>query len=364
MSTSPETVHITGAGIGGLATAIALQRRGLSVVVHERAADLVPLGAGLSLWPNAVAALGALGVAVRGPRGDGGLYRWDGAPLAVTKGDDIEERYGAPLVLLHRAELQQALLDALVPGTVRLGETLASFEQDEERVTLHFDDGSTHSGALLIGADGLRSTVRAGLLGDEPPRASGLIAHRAVVGYDDPELAGEFWGAEGVFGVAPLSGGRVYWYATQREGDTRALLDVVGGWVRPIGELVARTPAEHVLCHPLFDRPPARRWTDGRVALLGDAAHPMLPFLGQGACQAIEDAAALGDAVERHGAVPDALHAYERARRKRAAMLVKRSRAAGRVAHARRGRRLRDALVRRTPAGARFRQLDAALGMP
>jgi 2-polyprenyl-6-methoxyphenol hydroxylase-like FAD-dependent oxidoreductase len=366
MSRSTGPVHIAGAGIGGLATAVALQRRGVPVVVHDRAASLAPVGAGLSVWPNAVLALESLGVSgLRGgtiPRGGAGLYRWDGRPLATDAGKGIEQRYGAPLVLLHRAELQEALLDALAPGTVRLGETLESFTQDDARVTLRFTDGSSGSCVLLIGADGLRSTVRAQLLGDEPPRESGLVAYRGVVTMDAPELAGELWGADGVFGVAPLSGGRVYWYATQREGDTRDLQETFGGWAAPVPEILRRST--DVLRHTLYDRPPAPRWTDGRVALLGDAAHPMLPFLGQGACQAIEDAVALGEAVGEHGAVPDALRAYELARRKRAAMLVNRSRAAGRVAHLRSAwqRGLRDLLMRHTPDAARYRQLDAAIG--
>ena len=370
MPRSPETIYVVGAGIGGLTTAVALQRAKLPVVVYERATALEPLGAGLSLWPNAVLALESVGVdGVRGgaiPRGGGGLFRWDGRELAVSDAAAIEARYEAPLVLLHRAELQHALLDALAPGTVRLGEEVESFEQDDEQVTLCFADGSTDTGGLLIGADGLDSAVRAELLGDEPPRDSGLIAHRGVVDYVNPDSVGEFWGAGGVFGVAPLSGDRVYWYATQREGDDRSLAEMFAGWASPIPELLARTPAEAILRHHLLDRPPARRWVDGRVGLLGDAAHPMLPFLGQGACQAIEDAAALAVAVGVHGVGPDALRAYERARCKRAAKLVKRSRSAGRVAHlgAAWQRRLRDALLSRTPEAARYRQLDAALGIP
>ena len=155
----------------------------------------------------------------------------------------------------------------------------------------------------------------------------------------------------------------MYWYATQRAGDARDLQETYAAWAAPVPEILRR--ATDILRHPLFDRPPARRWSDGRVTLLGDAAHPMLPFIGQGACQAIEDAVALGAAVSEHGADPDALRAYERARRKRAAMLVKRSRTAGRIAHARSAwkRALRDALVRHTPDGARYRQLDAAIGV-
>ena len=370
MPKSPETIHIAGAGIGGLAAAVALQRASLPVVVYEQAAELDPIGAGLSLWPNAVLSLDALGVAsVRGatiPRGGGGLFRWDGAPLAIGDAEAIERRYDAPLVLVHRAELQQALLEALAPDTVRVGERLEWFTQDEDQVSLRFADGSMDTGGLLIGADGLRSSVRAGLLGNDPPRDSGLVAYRAVVDFSEPDPVGEFWGAAGVFGVAPLSGGRVYWYATQRKKEERELDAVFAEWTSPIPELLARTPREDVLRHPLHDRPPARRWTEGRVALLGDAAHPMLPFLGQGACQAIEDAVSLADALAEHGVGPEGLRAYERTRRKRAAMLVKRSRAAGRVAHLRAAwqRAVRDSLMRHTPDAMRYRQLDAALRMP
>jgi 2-polyprenyl-6-methoxyphenol hydroxylase-like FAD-dependent oxidoreductase len=366
MSRSAETIHIAGAGIGGLTAAVALRRRGIPVVVHERSTALEPAGAGLSLWPNAVLALESVGVeGLTGgaiPRGGGGLWRWDGRPLAVDAGEAIERRYGAPLVLLHRAELQQALLDALGRGTVRLGDEVQSFTQDEGGVRLRFADGSSDTGALLIGADGLKSTVRAALLGPSEPRRSGLVAYRGVVALESPARAGEFWGPGGVFGVAPLSGGRVYWYATLAEGDNRSLADVFGGWADPIPELLRRSQEHEVLRHALFDRAPTRRWTAGRVGLLGDAAHPMLPFLGQGACQAIEDAVALGRAVDEHGVTPAGLAAYERARRKRAAMLVRRSRAAGRVAHAR-ARRVRDAVLQHTPDRARYRQLDVAVGL-
>ena len=119
VSSSTETIHVAGAGIGGLATAVALQQQGVPVVVHDRASELTPVGAGISVWPNAVLALESLGVSgLRGgsiPRGGAGLYRWDGEPLATNAGEAIERRYGAPLVLLHRAELQQALLRALAP---------------------------------------------------------------------------------------------------------------------------------------------------------------------------------------------------------------------------------------------------------
>jgi 2-polyprenyl-6-methoxyphenol hydroxylase-like FAD-dependent oxidoreductase len=379
MSADSPDVLIAGAGIGGLAAAVALRQAGATVAVVERAGRLTALGAGLSLWPNAVAALRALrtGDAIQGeqiPRGAAGLWRWDGTPLATDDPAEIERRYGAPLVLVHRAELHAALLGALDAGTVQLGDAVAGLTQDARGVRVHLDSGRTADAGLLVAADGLESTVRARVFGDEPPRYSGLVAYRSVVEHPAPERAGEFWGPGGVFGVVPLSGGRVYWYATQHQADPgaarrpeeerRVLLGAFGAWAAPIPALLEHTPADAVLRHPLFDRPPGGRWTSGRVALLGDAAHPMLPFLGQGAGQAIEDAAALGAAVEQAGPVPAALTAYEQVRRRRAEMLVKRSRAAGRVAHLPPGwpSALRDAALRVVPPGLRRRQLDAVVG--
>src|SRR4051812_21746764 len=244
MPPTTHRIHIAGAGIGGLAAAVALQRHGVPVVVHESAEVLAPLGAGLSVWPNAVLGLESLGVSgLRGgsiPHGGAGLFRWDGVPLATSAIRAIEDRYGAPLLLLHRAELQHALLDALAPGVVRLGEALASYEQTDDTVRLRFADGSSAEGDMLIGADGLWSNVRSQMLGDEPPRSSGLVAYRGVVDVDEPELAGEFWGAAGVFGVVPLSGRRIYWYATQREDDTRDLSETFEGWAEPIPDILGR----------------------------------------------------------------------------------------------------------------------------
>jgi 2-polyprenyl-6-methoxyphenol hydroxylase-like FAD-dependent oxidoreductase len=348
------------------------------VTVYERAPVLEAAGAGLSLWPNAVHALRDLGVAeaveaADVPRGQAGLWRWDGRPLALDSAEALGERFGAPLVLLHRSEIQAALLGALPTGTVVLGETLERVEQDDAGVQASFAGGRRVTADLLVGADGLRSTVRETVLGPAPPRYSGLVAFRAVVADAPGGLVGECWGHPGVFGVAPLSGGHTYWYATDPAEDpearasaaeTHALLrERFAGWADPIPALVERTPPERILRHPLFDRPPQRGWSDGRVTLLGDAAHPMLPFLGQGACQAIEDAVALRDALRGEAPVVDALAAYERARYGRTAAIVKRSGAAGRIAHLPRAwqRRVRDGLMARTPEPLRRRQLAATL---
>lgn len=365
------SVLIVGGGIGGLAAAVALRRAGVAVRVLERAATLEPLGAGLSLFPNAIHALSRLGVELdRGsmPVGNerSGIWRWDASLLVAQDPQQLRLRYGAPLLAVHRADLQTALLHAAGDDVIVPGAELTRLQQDGDGVTATLADGSEQRAGLLVGADGIDSAVRATVVGDGAPTYSGITAYRGVLEMHRPSRVGEFWGDGGVFGVVPLSAEHVYWFATQRESDPDGpatdLEVAFGDWSSPIPAILER--AGEPLRHPLCDRPPDAAWTHGRVTLLGDAAHPMLPFLGQGACQAIEDAEALARAVSDEGPAPAALGVYEAARHKRAAMLVNRSRAAGRAAHLRRGwqRSLRDTALRVTPHAVRQRQLDAVIG--
>ena len=355
---------VVGAGIGGLAAAIALRQAGWEATVYEAAPELRPLGAGLSIWPNGVRALRQLGLgdlAAAAPRADGALRRADGSVLAEFDPDVIEARFGAPLVGFHRADLHEGLIAALGSERVRTGMRVASVEEGE----LLFDDGSAAGADLIVGADGLNSTVRAELLRDGEPRDSGLVAFRGVAELDGSVPAGEWWGSGNVAGLLPLGGGRVYWYLARRgEPDRAALPGLVAEYGEPVRETVGRIVAEQVLVHRLYDRDPVPSWSRGTVTLLGDAAHPMLPFLGQGACSALEDAVALGAAVSAEADVETALAAYERARSERTAALVAGSRKAAKAAllQSRMGRRVRDALVSRAPESMRLRQLDSFVG--
>lgn len=357
-------VAVVGAGIGGLAAAIALRQAGWEATVYEAAPEVRPLGAGLSIWPNGVRALRAIGLgdlAAAAPRADGALRRADGSALAEFDPDALEARFGAPLVGFHRADLHEALISALGPERVRTGMRLAGLDDG----ALRFDDGSSAQADLVVGADGLNSTVRVALLGDGEPRDSGIVAFRGVAGLDGPVPAGEWWGPGSVAGLLPLGDGRVYWYLAHRgEPDRAALPDLVAEYGEPVREAAGRTDPEQVLLHRLYDRDPAASWSRGAVTLLGDAAHPMLPFLGQGAGSALGDAAALGAAVAAESDVETALAAYEQARLKPTAALVAGSRKAAKAAllGSRVGRKVRDALVSKAPESMRLRQLDPFVG--
>jgi 2-polyprenyl-6-methoxyphenol hydroxylase-like FAD-dependent oxidoreductase len=362
-----DEAAVVGAGVGGLAAGIALGQAGWSVTVFEQAEEVRPLGAGLSIWPNGVRALRALGLgsvadAPGVERGGGALRRADGSVIAQFDPDAIAERFGAPLVGVHRADLHEALLDGLGAERLRLGSRVDGFEEG----TLRFADGSTHRADLIVGADGLRSTLRAALLADGEPRDSGIVAFRGVAAASDGLPAGEWWGDGSIAGLLRLPGDRAYWYLAYRGdgGDRAELARHAAGYGAPLPELIEATPAEDVLCHSLFDRRPARRWGTDAATLLGDAAHPMLPFLGQGACAALEDAVALRDALRATADVRVALATYEPLRIARTTHLVRRSRVAARMALLGSApmRALRNALVGHTPESARMRQLDGIVG--
>jgi 2-polyprenyl-6-methoxyphenol hydroxylase-like FAD-dependent oxidoreductase len=341
MGKAIETALIIGGGIGGLAAAIALRRVGIEAVVYERAPELKEVGSGLSLWSNALAALDRLGVLAPlhplGISGQSGAFRRpDGRVLlAMRAGQEAT----VTMLLVHRAELLGVLLDAAGRDAVHVGTECVGLDQDEQGVSARFADGSSARGQLLIGADGLHSTVRSLLFGPARPRYGGYTAWRAVTRFDLGRLApGETWGRGQRFGQWGMSDGRAYWYATlstpEGQGDPpqgrkRGLSEQFRGWHAPIPELIEATDESAILRNDVHDRPPLPRWSAGRVTLLGDAAHPMTPDMGQGACQAIEDAVILADALRDAADLPSALRAYEARRLPRTRRVVRESREAG-----------------------------------
>jgi 2-polyprenyl-6-methoxyphenol hydroxylase-like FAD-dependent oxidoreductase len=334
-----QPVLVSGAGIGGLALAQALNLTGVPFRVFERAPELGEVGSGLGLMMNALRALDALGV---GERVRAGGMSFETAEIASYRGhalggmDVTELDPGARgnNFVAHRADLHRALLKALPEGSVVTGREAVRFEEDGEGVALHFSGGETVRGTVLVGADGLNSPVRRQLHGDDALRYSGQTCYRGIAHVPPPEpgMLREVQGPGRRVGICPLDAGRVYWWAAVNAPEAEPddplrrrddVLDAFEGWPFEFPELVGATAPEGILRNDLVDRGARPRWGRGRVTLLGDAAHPMLPNLGQGASSAIEDAVVLARALATHTRSEDALRAYERQRTARAARLIR-----------------------------------------
>jgi 2-polyprenyl-6-methoxyphenol hydroxylase-like FAD-dependent oxidoreductase len=329
-------IVIIGGGIGGLAAAAALRREGFEPAVYERAPALLEVGAAIAVWPNAFRVLVRLGLgeALLARAGRMRSVRWLGRDGREYNRFTFPET-GSPAVALHRAELQGALLRSLPPGSVHLGMTFAGYEEAGEDLRARFDDGTEVACDLLVGADGLHSRVRARLLDDGEPVYRGYTVWRGVARLEHAALlkgtASEVYGEGQRFGIGPVGLGRTGWWATANEPLQTAesaeehapkLLSLFGGWCAPVRELIEATPSETILRNAAHDRPPAARWGEGRVTMLGDAAHPMTPNLGQGGCVAVEDAAVLARCLAKYKDAEQALRVYESRRRARAARVV------------------------------------------
>src|SRR5262249_39963094 len=288
---------VVGGGIGGLSAAIALREIGHEVVVLERAPRIDPVGAGITLFANAMRALARLGVGEAVAASGAAAMRSAiltsaGRELAQVPADLLEGT-----VAIHRTDLQAVLRDAA--GEVRLGGDGTAVEQDAGTVTVRAQSGAEERGDLVVGADGLGSVVRRAIV-DASPRYAGYTAWRGVSPVEiEPGRLSESWGAGERFGLVDIGGGRTYWFATkngpEREpdepGGRRAeIRRRFSSWHAPIGDVAEAADEGDILRDDVYYLEPLQRWSSGRIVLLGDAAHATTPGIGQGAAQAIEDA--------------------------------------------------------------------------
>ncbi len=309
----------------------------------------IEIGAGLTLWANGVQVLRHLGLddslaAVSARLTFFECWSWRGKRLGSMRLGSIERRVGAASLGIHRADLLRMLAGAVDRGSIHVQAHCDGFRVEHGHVIAHFADGHEQQTDLLVGADGLYSVIREQLLGKAPPRYSGYTCWRGVAFFEDahvsPGISSETWGRGRRFGMLPIGNGRVFWYATlncpageqDRAGERKEnLLRLFGGWREPIGRLIEATDEGAILRNDLFDRRPVRHWGRSRVTLLGDAAHPPTPNLGQGACQALEDAFVLAECLAEQREPVAALRAYEARRMKRSAAIIKQSALVGKI---------------------------------
>ena len=342
---------IIGGGMGGLAAANALMQRGLEVTVFEQAAALGEVGAGIFVYPNSLRQLERMGfrealAKVGAKVGPGSHYnRVDGSVVGnITTTDSAgwNGMYG-----MHRADILNALAAALPPQAVRTGHRAVGFSQTADKAVVSFANGESFEADLVVAADGINSALQPFVVEPSPPEYSGFRAYRGLVSRDCleswPDDTHQVWMGEGKhFMVFPVRSGTLLNYVgfvpTPHEtieswsaiGDRDELAASFADWDPRVTNLLSKV--ETCFWWGLFDRRPLANWTNGRLTMLGDAAHAMLPHLGQGANQAVEDAVALGVLLEGRTSadVPAMLRAYESLRRPRTAMIQSEARQNGR----------------------------------
>ena len=348
-STSGLRVLIVGAGIGGLTTLLALREAGIEAELYDAAPDLgaLQVGYGIHLWSNAMKVLRVLGIAdavkQRSERFDRMHFESvQGRTLIDWPLHEAESVLGDPIVGIVRSQLHSVLADAAGDGAIRFGARLQSYDDTDGGVRLRFADGSEAHGDVLIGADGIRSTVRQQLLGDGPPPYRGIAERHALITLPDGTVPRgtfhEHWKGRDRFGFYPIKGGTC-WYllgpdrqgTVDPDGPKDAVVRKLEGWPTSLRDIVEATPAESVVRLEIYVQPVTKTWTNGRVALLGDAAHAIEPSGGQGSAQAIEDAVVLARCLREGGDPTVALREYQRLRIPRVKVMRQTSTIVGRI---------------------------------
>ncbi len=327
---------VVGCGIGGLTAAIAMRQAGHEVCLYERAPQLTEVGAGISLWANAFHALDLIGVGDAIRASSLGMVK---SELRVKDGHQVVGSFDARqieqsmdtqplLAIIHRAVLVDQLASRLPKDSLFFGRECVGIVPSSGPIEVRFADGSSDSADLVIGADGIRSVVRKEIFGSEPVRYSGYTCFRGMCARPESVSAGyiaEWWGRGKRVGITTMRNDQVYWWATlnsapnrHREQAASELATQFRSWADPWPQILRSTPDEAILQNDIIDRKPTRNWSQGRIVLIGDAAHPTTPNLGQGGCLAIEDGVALPYFLRNHESIEVALQQFVAARSSRA----------------------------------------------
>lgn len=365
------TIDIIGAGIGGLMTAIVLQKKGYKIRLFEQAETIKPVGAGIVLANNAMQVCEHLGVReaiekAGNPIRTMNVTKSDLTPMSVLDLKYFDEKYGVSNVAIHRADLQRILVDALQGSVLFLGKALNGITRKDEGFVLNFKDGAEVESQALIGADGIHSMVRRKLFDENTIRDAGQICWRGVAKLVLPpkhryEL-NEAWGHRSRFGFTQINSEYMYWFAVlnddQGKASSQNLLDYFTAYHPLVQQILKATPVSVIHEARLSDLKPMSNWVKKNVGLLGDAAHATTPNMGQGACQSIEDAYVLGACMGKYS-FNEALQKYQTIRMPKARTVVNNSWAIGKLAHIRNPilMRLRNGLMQMTPQRINRKQL-------
>jgi len=373
-------IDLIGGGIGGLTTAIALQQKGFSIRIFEQAKELKPVGAGIILANNAMQVYKHLGLHRQMEHAGNPVSAMyiTSAQLKRISGMDFspfEQQFGVKTVAIHRGKLQQVLLDALDPQKteILLDKKLTRIEQNDQ-LRLHFADGTSTLSEAALGCDGIHSATRQSLFKGTTLRHTNQLCWRGVLDFTLPKEAQaiptESWGTGCRVGIVPIAKGKVYWFAvkTQRKGETLTVHDIptyFQAFHPLIRQILEATPTSAIHTDKLSDLDHLLTWRKGKVCLMGDAAHATTPNMGQGACQAIEDAYILAECLAKYP-LQQAYATFESLRKPKAQIIVNSSWTIGQMAHTENRLLyfLIKGIMRRTPTWVARRRLEKIFTLP
>ncbi len=372
-----KSITIIGGGIAGLTTAIALNKINIKPTIFEAAMKLEPIGAGLVLAANAMKAFQKLGIAAEIIKHGRLLpsftiYDTQGRFISKTDSKAISQKYAVDNFTIHRGALHKLLLSKIDADRIHLNKWVIDIEQTSNSITIKFQDGSTYDTDYLIVADGIHSFIRKKLLPDSTPRYAGYTCWRAVIDNDYLNLTetSETWGTAGRFGIVPLVDDKIYWFACINAPQNSSVMQQFKvadlqhhfkHFHAPIPTILEQTKDENLIWNDITDFKPIDKYVFGNLILIGDAAHAATPNLGQGACQAIEDAVMLADELNNQTDIPTAFKQFERKRLKRTHYIINRSWTVGKIAQIdnRALATARNFVFRLLPAKVKERQFKA-----